>query len=121
MPPFNYATDYAGSWRFFPNVRDAQLEFKSAGGVADPPSMPVHAVQEDVQGNDWTPTGPEALLTDSDVYFWYVWPEIGDGADQVPELDDVLIVDEIRYTIRSIGKGQHGARWRLSTVEVRYE
>jgi hypothetical protein len=118
MPRFNYETAYSDSWRWFPNVKDAQLEYRSAAGVADPPTMTVHAVQEDVQGNDWASSGNDALMTDADLYFWYVWPEVGDGTDEVPQLDDVLIVDEVRYTIRSIGKGQHGARWRISTVEV---
>lgn len=121
MTPFDLDTAYADSYQFFPNVKDAQLEFKSAGGVADPPSMNVHVVQADVEGGDWAETGGGALLTDVDTYFWYVWPEVGDGLDEVPRLDDILIVNEVRYAIRSVGKGQHSARWRISTVEVRYE
>ncbi len=118
---FDLDTAYAGDWQFFPNVKDAQLEFRSAGGVVDPPTMSVHVVQDDVPGNDWSAGQGDALLTDSDIYFWYVWPEVGDGSDDVPQLDDVLIVDAVRYVIRAVGKGQHSARWRLSTVEVVYE
>jgi hypothetical protein len=120
MPPFDLDTAYAGDWRYFPNVKEAQLEYRSAGGVPDPPRMTVHVVQADVEGSDWAPGG-EALLNDADVYFWYIWPEVGDGTDDVPEIDDALIVDDVRYTIRSVGKGQHSARWRVSTVEVKYE
>lgn len=119
MPtPFNHETAYADDWQYFPNWKAAQLEFRSAAGVVDPPTMDVHVVQDDVTGNDWTENGGGALLTDVDAYFWYVWPEVGDGGDDVPQLDDVLIVDEVRYVIRSIGKGQNSARWRISTVEV---
>ena len=121
MPPFDYATSYAECYRFFPNVKDARLELRSAAGVLDPPSVGVHVVQADVDGGDWSEVGGGALLTDVDLYFWYVWPEVGDGLDEVPQLDDVLVVEDIRYAIRSVGKGQHSARWRISTVEVRYE
>lgn len=121
MPPFDLDTAYADSYRHFPNVKLATLELKSAGGVPETPTANVHVVQADVEGSDWNPAGPDALLTDADVYFWYVWPEVGDGSDEVPQLDDVLIVDDVRYAIRAVGKGQHSARWRLSTVEVKYE
>ena len=121
MPAFNHETAYARDYQYFPNVKDAQLELRSAAGVLDPPSVDVHVVQADVDGADWAEAGGGALLTDTDAYFWYVWPEVGDGSDDVPQLDDVLVVDDVRYVIRSVGKGQNSARWRISTVEVKYE